>query len=161
MQDLESIYREYAKPVYWYLLSLSGDPALSEELAQETMFRAVMNIHSFRQECSLFAWLCRIAKNLYLEHQKRSRRTVPMEEASIAAGEDPAGRLEEQDTAARILAHLRELPQPYQEVFTLHTLGGIPLKQISRLFGKSDSWARVTYYRAKAMIIEKLEEGEP
>ena len=47
-----------------------------------------------------------------------------------------------------------------KEVFTLHALGDIPLKRISQLFGKSDSWARVTYYRAKAMITAKLEEGE-
>lgn len=53
-----------------------------------------------------------------------------------------------------------ELEEPYKEVFTLHALGDIPLKRISQLFGKSDSWARVTYYRAKAMITAKLEEGE-
>lgn len=42
----------------------------------------------------------------------------------------------------------------------LHALGDIPLTRISQLFGKSDSWARVTYYRAKAIITSKLEEGE-
>lgn len=68
--------------------------------------------------------------------------------------------IEERDMADRILRHLHELEEPYKEVFTLHALGDVPLKRISQLFGKSDSWARVTYYRAKAMITEKLEEGE-
>lgn len=68
--------------------------------------------------------------------------------------------IEERDMADRILRHLHELEEPYKEVFTLHALGAVLLKRISQLFGKSDSWARVTYYRAKAMITEKLEEGE-
>jgi RNA polymerase sigma-70 factor (ECF subfamily) len=57
------------------------------------------------------------------------------------------------------LKFLHQLPDPYKEVFTLHALGEVPLRQISMLFGKSDSWARVTYYRAKLMIIEKM-KGE-
>ena len=68
--------------------------------------------------------------------------------------------IEERDMADRILRHLHELEEPYKEVFTLHALGDVPLKRISQLFGKSDSWARVTYDRAKAMITEKLEECE-
>ena len=68
--------------------------------------------------------------------------------------------IEERDMADRILRHLHKLEEPYKAVFTLHALGDVPLKRISQLFGKSDSWARVTYYRAKAMITEKLEEGE-
>lgn len=159
VHDLENIYREYSKPVYYYLLSLCCDPALSEELTQETMFRAVMNIHSFRGDCRLLVWLCQIAKNLYYEHRKRSRRTVPLEEATAAAAVNLVDRLEDRETASQILQHLHELEDPYKEVFTLHALGNIPLKQISKLFGKSDSWARVTFYRAKAMIVEKMEEG--
>lgn len=48
VRDVESIYQEHGKTVYCFLLSLSRDEALSEELTQETMFRAVMNINSFR-----------------------------------------------------------------------------------------------------------------
>lgn len=66
----------------------------------------------------------------------------------------------DKETAHKILTFLHGLDEPYKEVFSLHALGEVPLNQISRLFGKSDSWARVTYYRAKAMIISKLEEDE-
>ena len=112
MSDFDAIYQEYGKTVYCFLLSLSRDETLSEELTQETMFR------------------------------------------------DIAAELADKDIADRILQHLHELEEPYKEVFTLHALGDIPLKRISQLFGKSDSWARVTYYRAKVMITAKLEEGE-
>lgn len=107
-------------------------------------------------------WLCQIAKNLYFEYLKKSKRTVPIDEnmAQWDSGKDIAAELADKDVAEAILQHLHDLDDPYKEVFTLHALGDIPLTQISRLFGKSDSWARVTYYRAKAMITSKLEEGD-
>lgn len=163
VNDLEMIYQEHGNGVYFFLLSLCRDAVLAEELTQETMLRAIMNIHSFRGDAKMTSWLFQIAKNLYYEHQKKSKRTISLEDAAISpdSGVDLASDLEDKDTAARILYHLHELDEPYKEVFTLHALGEVPLTQISRLFGKSDSWARVTYYRAKAMIIDKLKEGEP
>ena len=162
MSDFDAIYQEYGKTVYCFLLSLSRDETLSEELTQETMFRAIMNISSFRGDSKISVWLCQIAKNLYLEWMKKNKRIVPIDESIdlYDSGRDIAAELEDKDIADRILQHLHELEEPYKEVFTLHALGDIPLKRISQLFGKSDSWARVTYYRAKAMITAKLEEGE-
>lgn len=161
MSDFETIYRQYGKTVYGFLLSLSHDEALSEELAQETMFRAIMNIKSFRGDSKMSVWLCQIAKNLYFEWLKKSKRTVPIDEnvARYDSGRDIAAELADRDIADKILQYLHELDEPYKEVFTLHALGDVPLTRISQLFGKSDSWARVTYYRAKAMITAKLEEG--
>jgi len=160
--DFESIYQQYGKTVYFYLLSMTRDEALSEELTQETMCRAIMNIGAFRGDSKLSVWLCQIAKNLYFEWQKKNKRIVPMEEALLDEpdGQDIVEELTRKETAARILKHLHSLDEPYKEVFMLHALGDIPLKQISQLFGKSDSWARVTYYRAKAIITERMEGEE-
>lgn len=161
MRDFEKIYAESGKVIYYYLLSLSGDPAVAEELTQETMLRAMLSIHTFRGDCKITVWLCQIAKNLYFDHQKRAKRTLAMDNKPTPDPSDLTERLEDRETAAHILGHLHELPEPYKEVFTLHALGDIPLNRISKIFGKSDSWARVTYYRAKAMILTKLKEGEP
>lgn len=78
--------------------------------------------------------------------------------------EEPCGEsLEERfiDHAEQIRIHevLHVLPEPYKEVFTLRVMAELSYKDISRLFGKSESWARVTYYRAKCMIVERLEGG--
>jgi len=162
VSDFEEIYRQYGKTVYFFLLALSHDETLSEELTQETMLRAIMNIGSFREESKLSVWLCQIAKNLYFEWCKKNKRTVRLDEARLQKddGRDIALELEDKDMAGQILKHLHELDEPYKEVFTLHALGDVSLTQISKLFGKSDSWARVTYHRAKARIIQKIEEGE-
>ena len=162
MDDLDELCRRHSRTVYRYLLSLTGDEHLAEELTQETMFRAIMNIDTFRGESKLSVWLCQIAKHLCYEHQRKSRRTVPLEEAALTgeSGEDLTAAMEDRETAEQILAELHLLEEPYKEVFLLHALGDVPLTRISRLFGRSDSWARVTYYRAKAMIARRLKEGE-
>ena len=162
MENLETLYREHNRKVFLFLLSLCGDEDLAEELTQETMFRAMMNIGAFRGDCRLSVWLCQIAKNLLRDHQRRARRSLPLGEEALRgdSGGDPAKALEDQEDAGQILRRLHLLPEPYREVFTLHALEDVPLVQISRRFGRSDSWARVTYYRAKAMIMEQLKEEE-
>lgn len=162
MDNFEEIYQQYGKTVYYFLLSLSRDEMLSEELTQETMFRAIMNINSFRGDCQISGWLCQIAKNLYFDWLKKNKRTVPISEDIVLQDnrKDIVTVLADKDIADKILQYLHELDEPYKEVFTLHALGDIPLTRISQLFGKSDSWARVTYYRAKAIITSKLKEGE-
>ena len=62
--------------------------------------------------------------------------------------------------AEQIHRILHELPDPYKEVFMLKVFGELGFKEIAKLFGKSESWAKMTYYRAKAKIAEKLEASK-
>lgn len=162
MGDFEKIYQEHGKTIYSFLLSLSHDEHLSEELTQETMFRAIMNFDSFREECRLSVWLCQIAKNLYYEWYNKNKKKVSLEEAFIPyeTEKDLSLALSDKETAWQILQWVHTLEEPYKEVFMLHALGDVPLKDISRLFKKSDSWARVIYYRAKNRIIAKVKEEQ-
>ena len=100
-------------------------------------------------------------EELYRDWQKKAQRTMPLEQIENQPSDAPdiASSAADRETANQILRHLHQLEEPYKEVFLLHALGDIPLVQISRLFGKSDSWARVTYYRAKTMIQKRM-EGE-
>lgn len=158
MDAFETIYRQHGRTVYSFLLSLCHDAHVAEELTQETMFRAIISYDSFRGESKLSVWLCQIAKNLYFEWYNKQKKLSPLDENVIHSGTEPdiLEILDDRETAAKILQHLHTLQEPYKEVFMLHALGDVPLKDISRLFGKSDSWARVIYYRAKNKIIEEL-----
>lgn len=161
MDDFEKIYREHGKTIYSFLFSLSHDEHLSEELTQETMFRAILNYDSFRGDCKLSVWLCQIAKNLYYEWYNKNKKTLSLDETFISYADEKDFSLDlaDKETAHDILQQLHTLDEPYKEVFMLHALGDVSLKDISRLFQKSDSWARVIYYRAKNMMIAKL-KGE-
>ena len=77
MADFQEVYDLYFRDVYKYALSLSRDPQVTEEITQETFFKALKSIDSFRGQCRLYVWLCQIAKNTYLTYcrkQSRSRR---------------------------------------------------------------------------------------
>ena len=159
MQDFEKIYVDYLRDVYNFLLKLSGSEDIAEELTQSTFSIAFENLGKFRGTCKMSVWLCQIAKHEYFAYCKRERPLVREEAAEEPAG----GNLEERfiDHAEQIRIHevLHVLPEPYKEVFTLRVMAELSYKDLSRLFGKSESWARVTYYRAKCMIIERLEGG--
>ena len=64
------------------------------------------------------------------------------------------------DRERRLQAHalLHDLPEPYKEVVTLRTFGDLSHEEIGTLFGKTASWARVTYYRAKTRLQTMLEQ---
>ena len=58
-----------------------------------------------------------------------------------------------------VLVLLHQLPEPYKEVFSLRVFGELPFAQIGELFGKTDSWARVIFYRAKTKLRRDFDEN--
>lgn len=70
MEDFEAIYAEYYDIVYQYALSLCRDALWAEELTQESFFKALKRIDTFRGECKLSVWLCQIARNTYYTEAK-------------------------------------------------------------------------------------------
>jgi len=152
--DIDAVYREYFTDVYKYLITLCRDQALAEELTQETFFKALRSLNSFKGDCSLYAWLCQIAKNLYFTHYRKQKRSLP---AVTEETEDIESTFINADDARKLHKILHHLEEPYKEVFTLRTFGELPFAQIGELFGKSESWARVTYHRAKLKIREEYE----
>ena len=157
LTDFEEVYAVYFDDVYRYLLSLSGSESVAEELTSETFFRAMDALDRFRGECSVRAWLCQIAKNLYYSQLRREKRLAPLEEAEIAC-ESHEEELEDHSEAARIQELLHALREPYKEVFLWRVYGEKSFRDIGALFGKTENWACVTYHRAKRMIREGLED---
>ena len=157
MLDFEMVFRENNQFVFRFLMKLCGDVSLAEELTQETFFRAYMNLSALRNEEKVAVWLCQIAKNTYFAWFNEQKRKQPISQP-ISANSTPdiAELFEEKELAGRAFSVLHALEEPYKEVFMLSVLGGLSLKDISAMFGKSESWARVTYYRAKQKIMEGL-----
>ena len=166
--DIEKLYREYFTPLYRYTLSLVHDPDMAEESTQETFFRALKKINDYRGEASLKVWLCQIARNLSFDSLKRQSKITALtkhdddesNDYELPAGSesDPEEQLLRKQTAMQIHRILHDLKEPYKEVFQLRTFGDLSFAEIGELFGKSESWARVTYYRSRMMIKEELDE---
>ena len=157
MLDFEMVFRENNQFIFRFLMKLCGDVSLAEELTQETFFRAYMNLTTLRNEDKVAAWLCQIAKNTYFAWFNEQKRKQPISQPTPAdSTPDIAELFEEKELAGRAFSVLHALEEPYKEVFMLSVFGGLSLKDISAMFGKSESWARVTYYRAKQKIMEGL-----
>lgn len=157
--DIEQAYKEYFSVVYRYVLSLSRDPAVAEEVTQETFFKAMRTIGSFRGDCSIRTWLCQIAKNGYYDLVRRHARTVELPEEFGDAAASPEDDLGRRADAWAIAKALHSLKEPYKEVFALRAYGEMDYASIAELFGKTASWARVTFHRARMMIREELDDG--
>ena len=157
MLDFEMVFRENNQFVFRFLMKLCGDVSLAEELTQETFFRAYMNLSALRNEEKVAVWLCQIAKNTYFAWFNEQKRKQPISQPiSENSTPDIAELFEEKELAGRAFSVLHALEEPCKEVFMLSVFGGLSLKDISAMFGKSESWARVTYYRAKQKIMEGL-----
>ena len=156
VDDFEEIYNLYMKDVYKYILALSRNPDIAEEITQETFFKALKSIKNFKGECKISVWLCQIAKNTYYSYcAKEKRRSEHTREEICFSFEDEVA---ESDMAFELHKRLHSLPEPYKEVFSLRVFGELPFSKIAELFGKKESWARVTYHRAKLKMEEKLNE---
>lgn len=160
MQYVEELYNRYFHDVRLYIKALSHSDDIAEEITQETFFKAMKSIGSFKGGCDVRVWLCQIAKNTYLTYCKRSGRFTG-EEADDALP-DTAASVEERliDKAETMAVHkiLHKLEEPYKEVFSLRIFSELTFAQIAEVFGKTESWARVTFHRAKLKIINELEE---
>ena len=161
MRGFEELYITQGKPVYRFLLALTGDAHQAEELLQETFYQAFLHIDRFEGRSSLYTWLCCIGKNAWLKECRRRSRyaDTPYEELKL---EDPAPTPEEamlrREQGQRLRRAVQALEDPQREVFILHAYGGLKLKEIAALHQKSESWARVTYFRARKTIQEVLSD---
>ncbi|GBG05535.1 RNA polymerase subunit sigma [Paenibacillus sp. MY03] len=163
MTDFEQIYADYFKPVYAFVLSLSRDAAIAEDITQETFLKAIKNIDAFKGECKMSVWLCQIAKNsyfTYVDKQKRISQDTAIERANLRSP-NLEDALANREQAYRVHQALHKMDEPYKEVFTLRIFGELSFAQISGLFGKTESWARVTFYRAKKRLLAELKEDSP
>ena len=156
--DMEQIYMEYAQSVYKFLLSLTHNEDTAEELTQETFYRATYSIDKYDGSCKVSVWLCQIAKHIwYQELEKRKKRDthelsddVPSSEISL---EDRAILASDKATLYRAI-HL--LSEPMKEVVHMRLTGEFSFAEIGEIVGKSEAWARTTFYRAKQKIMEVL-----
>lgn len=159
MAKFQNIYEEHSKSVYRFLLSLTKDVDMAEELLQETFYQALIHIDQFEGRSSLYTWLCQIGKNAWLKECRRNKKFIEqsLEDLKLTSNQpSPDEELIQKEEQLRIQRAILKLDEPYKDVFILHAYGQLKLKEIAAHFGKTESWARVTYYRAKQQIVQEV-----
>ena len=154
MTRFEEIYAQHFKDVYKYVLSLCHNPVVAEDITQETFLKAIKNIHSFKGDCQLRVWLCHIAKNTYFSFYKKNHRLDELNDDIEIEGFE--SKLINKESRFEIHKAIHQLQEPYKEVITLRVFGELSFSEIGELFGKTESWARVTFHRAKIKLKEEI-----
>lgn len=158
MIEFEKIYNQYFKDIYKFVLSLSRNEKIAEDITQETFLKALKNIEKFNGSCEVNVWLCQIAKNTYFSYYDKQKRYVEYDIDERVSNDNIEASLSNKEEALQIHKALHLLDEPYKEVFTLRVFGELSFAHISQIFGKTESWARVTFYRSKAKMQDKIKE---
>ena len=162
MQNIEEIYKKYAKIVYKYVFCLTGNKDVTEEIVQETFLVAVKDINKFRCDCKISTWLCQISKYIWYKRLKKEKRLkeVSLEEIkdNIQFEETLEEKLYKKEIKFKILKQVQKLDKEVKDVMYLRLLGNFKFKEIAQIMGKSVDWAKVTFFRGKKKIKEGLKD---
>ncbi len=159
-EDFDAVYREHYDLVYRFALRLCGCESLAEEIAQETFYQALRSYGRFRGDSSLATWLCGIAKRVYWANVKKPLELPLTGEAEARPEPDVVQSLVSNDRKMTAQRVLHALGEPYREVFTLRTFCDLSHAEIGSLFGRTENWARVTYYRARQLLQKAMKEED-
>lgn len=166
MEKSDKLYEDYANQVMKFLVCLTSNLDLSEDLMQETFYQAYKSIHRYNGECKMSTWLCQIAKHLYFDYLKKQKhyQTVDIEEIKEYLFEDKGieDGVIERENIKELEKAVNGLSEPYRQVLILRVYGEFSFREIAEIYnGKTENWARITFYRAKMKVKEEVKHGNP
>jgi len=159
MDEYKDIYELYGDYVYRFLLCLTSSQQIAEELTQETFYQAVKSIGRYNGTCKMAVWLCQIAKHTYYNHLKHEkyRQHISLDDITDSeSDESPEDEVISNEAVTNIWKEINNLDDTYREVLICHINNGMNFREIGIIMNKSENWARVTYYRAKKKLEERM-----
>ncbi|MHC5249275.1 RNA polymerase sigma factor [Enterococcus sp. LJL90] len=160
---MDELYQEYGELVYRFLLGLTNDELLAEDLTQETFYQAIKSLENFQGNSKVSTWLCQISKNLWRQHMAKNKQHKVTDELLASYADDdprPDEQLLHSENKVRIYQIIHELSEIKKEVVLLRMTNDFSFREIGDIFGKSENWARVTFYRAKQKIVERMRQDD-
>ena len=158
MDSVEYLYETYRSDIYRYLLGLTRDPDLAEDLLSETFCTALTALGDFRGEGSVKSWLLTVARNKWLDHLRKRNPFVDVDLTEIYIADTAPGpeqRAIQKEAAARVRELLsREEPRT-QTVVTMR-IEGYSFFEIARKLGIHEGSARVIDFRARKKLRDQL-----
>lgn len=146
--DLEEIFRSHQKEIYVYFLRLTGNPALAEDLGQETFARACSSAVVFRGDSSVRTWLFAIARRTFVDHLRRpGPATEALDTTPVSSASDPTDRV-------AIEQALASLPLSSRESIVLCDVLGLSPSEAARIVRVTPNAFRVRLHRARGQFRE-------
>ena len=154
---MEELYKQNAKIVYHFLYTRCKDEALAEELLQDTFLKAFESLERFDGSCKISTWLCQIARHLLYQHWEKEKK-ASFEELTeaVVAKSDTEQQVLHKVELSEVLEALNRLPVDVAQVVKLRAMSDLSFKEIGEILGKSENWARVTFFRAKKQLLQEV-----
>lgn len=157
MQDMAQIYEQYFETVNKYLFCLTHNNDISEELTQETFYKAVKKIDTYKGDCKMSVWLCQIAKHLWYDQCRKNKKVVNVQEEELLTikwGTTMEEQIILKDEKVSLYKKMQKLDEKTREVLYLRITGELSFKEIGSILNQTENWARVTFYRGKNQLKE-------
>ena len=150
----KQLYEKFAEGMLGVCYRYTKSLADAEDVLQEGFIRTFKNLHQYKADGELGAWIRRIMVTTalnYLKRNARYRHDLVFDKTVLHPVTDgnPEVRLNTKELAALI----QQLPTGYQTIFNLHAVEGYSHVEIGELLGISDGTSRSQYARARALLI--------
>ena len=154
---MEELYKQNAKIVYHFLYTKCKDETLAEELLQDTFLKAFESMERFDGSCKISTWLCQIARHLLYQHWEKEKKASFAElTEELPARSDTEQQALHKVELSEVLEALNRLPVDVAQVVKLRAMSDLSFKEIGEILGKSENWARVTFFRAKKQLLQEV-----
>ena len=159
MLNFQDLYEEYAPEVYRFVFWLARDDSEAEDITSETFVRAWVNLKKIRTE-TMKAYLFTIARNLFLEHARKNKRQVALEDIILDPSPSPDHQVESHLKLARIKQYLHTLNEIDRTAFILRVQHELPYAEIARVLGLSLTSTKVKVHRVRKKLLIEFNEME-
>jgi RNA polymerase sigma factor (sigma-70 family) len=156
------LYRKYSKAMYSTSLRIVNNTAEAEDVLQESFVDAFTAIDSFGYKSTFGAWLKRIVINKSINAvRKRKMDIIDIEKTTVVQMVDEEGYDEEtiRFKVEEIKKAVKELPNGYRTVLTLHLFEGYDQEEIAEILQISHATVRTQYMRAKQKLLLLIKQG--
>ena len=152
MQSFQDLYESYAPDVYRFAFWLAGDGSEAEDITSETFVRAWTKRDGIRTE-TLRAYLFAIARNVYLQRQRKARRLVALEDVHADPNPGPEEQAGSRLELERVQRFLQRLPERDRAAFVLRVQHDLPYAEIARVLQISLASAKVIVHRVRKKLL--------
>jgi RNA polymerase sigma-70 factor (ECF subfamily) len=148
-QNIELLYRLYAKELYGFIFSVCKDRDLSEDIIQSTFVEAIKSIEQFKGKSSIKTWLFSIAKFQCYQQLKKKRLHISIDDIDIKSNENISEATILNICSEKVMSGINELDEPSRSIVILRIMGEYSFAEIGNLVGRSENYCRVNFYRTK------------
>lgn len=139
MSAFEELYKQYYSQVYFYVLGLCRNEHIAEEITQETFFKVLKKMDTFKGECKVNVWMIQIAKNTFYNYCREKKFALESSLDGVETERTIEEKIIDQEAAGQIHVILHRMQEPYKEVFWMRTFGELSFKEIGSIHDKTES----------------------